>query len=345
MAWFAREFIAVPDERKNQLVYKWPDNAIRRFSRALVGIDETALFVRSGEVVAVMGPGRHRIDADALPGLGAIVDSLTGGNCYRAELYFVATREITGVPFGGRLTDITDPVSAQVVSLRTHGEFALTARDPAVLITSLVGSTDLTDSSRLHEWSAALLVKAMKVAVTQRITRGEWSVLGISGHLPDIEGAVVRDANIALYDYGLRIARIGDVDISLVPEDAQRLKRLAKDRTYIGLAGDLQRYAAAELALGASAGLSASGGDANSVLATSLAYSTLRSPTVPAVPPWSAVQRQAPACGGCGGLLGDDARFCPACGRERPASPCGSCGAELPAAARFCSRCGHPTTS
>ncbi len=44
-----------------------------------------------------MGPGRHSIDADEMPGLGAIIDFATGGNAYRAELYFVGTREYTGL--------------------------------------------------------------------------------------------------------------------------------------------------------------------------------------------------------------------------------------------------------
>ncbi len=86
MAWFEREFIAVPEDRKNQLVYKWPDVNIRRYTRAMVNADELALFVKAGRVVAAMGPGRHRIDADELPVLGALVDTVTGGNFYRAEL-------------------------------------------------------------------------------------------------------------------------------------------------------------------------------------------------------------------------------------------------------------------
>src|SRR5690348_18363853 len=89
MALLGREFIAVPDDRKGQIVFKWPDITIRRFTRAIVNADEMALFVNTGQVVQTMGPGRHQIDANELPGLGAVIDSITGGNAYRAELYFV----------------------------------------------------------------------------------------------------------------------------------------------------------------------------------------------------------------------------------------------------------------
>src|SRR5664279_1975653 len=83
MALLGREFIAVPDDRKNQLVYKWPDVSIRRFTRAIVNADEVALFVNTGKVVQTLGPGRHQIDADELPGLGILLDAATGGKAYR----------------------------------------------------------------------------------------------------------------------------------------------------------------------------------------------------------------------------------------------------------------------
>ena len=92
MALLGREFIAVPDDRKGQIVFKWPDLTIRRFTRAIVNADEMAMFVNTGQVVQTLGPGRHQIDADELPGLGSIIDHVTGGNAYRAE-----TRELVRV--------------------------------------------------------------------------------------------------------------------------------------------------------------------------------------------------------------------------------------------------------
>ena len=97
MALFEREFIAVPDDHKGVIVYKWPDVSIRKFTRAIVNADEVALFVNTGKVMATLPPGRHQIDADEIPGLGILIDAATGGNAYRAELYFVHTREFTGM--------------------------------------------------------------------------------------------------------------------------------------------------------------------------------------------------------------------------------------------------------
>ncbi|GAA5057197.1 SPFH domain-containing protein [Nocardia callitridis] len=350
MAWFEREFIAVPEDRKNQLIYKWPDVNIRRYSRAMVNADEIALFVRSGRVLAAMGPGRHRIDAQELPVLGALVDSVTGGNYYRAELYFVSTREFAGLKFGGRLADVVDPVTEQVVTLRVFGEYALTVRDPAELLASLTGTADLTDPDTVRNWAADLLMKSMKVAVTKGISEGEWPIMGLSAQLESIEAAALRQANIALYQYGLRIARLGNFDITLAPEDAERLKRLAKDVTYIRLTGDFQRYAAGELALGAGEGLSKGAGLETGFLGAAMGLQALGQSApagmLGAVTSERTGTPAAPgrACAGCGHTGNPaDARFCAQCG-DRVAAPaprrCTDCGTEVVATARFCGACG-----
>src|SRR5437016_7281534 len=95
MALLGREFIAVPDDRKGQIVFKWPDITIRRFTRAIVNADEMALFVNTGQVVQTMGPGRHQIDANELPGLGAVIDSITGGN--RSEEHTSELQSLTNL--------------------------------------------------------------------------------------------------------------------------------------------------------------------------------------------------------------------------------------------------------
>ena len=48
-------------------------------------------------------------------------------------------------------------------------------------------------------------------------------------------------------------------------------------------------------------------------------------------------------CAGCGGALGDGARFCPACGIPCAEPGCPNCGAALQAGAKFCAQCGTKT--
>ncbi len=217
MALFSREFIAVPDDRKGQIVFKWPDVTIRRFTHAIVNADEVAMFVNTGQIAATMGPGRHSIDADEIPGLGAIIDFATGGNAYRAELYFVGTREYTGFKFGGRVDDVQDPRTGLVVTLRVFGDYALRVIDPARLITNLTATVDVTDNERIAGWVSDQLLKVLRTNVTTQVVANGWPILGLSVHSPEIEQAAITAGNGQLEAYGIAVTRMGNFDINLSP--------------------------------------------------------------------------------------------------------------------------------
>src|ERR1700704_3846604 len=260
MALFSREFIAVPDDRKGQIVFKWPDVTIRRFTHAIVNADEVAMFVNTGQIAATMGPGRHSIDADEIPGLGAVIDSVTGGNAYRAELYFVGTREYTGFKFGGRVDDVQDPRTGLVVTLRVFGDYALRVADPVRLVTNMTATVDVTDNERIAGWVSDQLLQVLRTHVTTQIIRNGWPILGLMAYSAEIEQATIDAANGQLVAYGVQLTRMGNFDVNLSPEDEQQLKQLAKDTSYSQLAGGFQQYAAGEMALGAGQGMAQGGG-------------------------------------------------------------------------------------
>jgi membrane protease subunit (stomatin/prohibitin family) len=354
MALFSREFIAVPDDRKGQIVFKWPDVTIRRFSHAIVNADEVAMFVNTGQVAATMGPGRHPIDADELPGLGALIDFASGGNAYRAELYFVGTREYTGFRFGGRVDDVQDPRTGLVVTLRVFGDYALRVIDPARLITNLTATVDVRDNEKIAGWVSEQLLKVLRTNVTTQVVANGWPILGLSVHSPEIEQAAITSANGQLEPYGLALTRMGNFDINLAPEDAAQLKQLAKDTSYSQLAGGFQQYAAGEMALGAGQGMSQGGGATEGaflaagfglpgMMAGAMQQQQRPAPQAapaPAAAPSAAVA--GPACASCARPNPAGAKFCMNCGT--PMTPavrhCTECGNELPAGAKFCANCG-----
>lgn len=370
MALFEREFIAVPDDHKGVIVYKWPDVSIRKFTRAIVNADEVALFVNTGKVMATLPPGRHQIDADEIPGLGILIDAATGGNAYRAELYFVHTREFTGNAFGGRVDDVQDPATGLIVTLRVFGDYALRVIDPTQVVTNLVGTVNVTDNEQVTGWVSDQLLKVMRTDITTQIVRNGWPILGLSAYTTDIEKAVIERTNVALQAYGVALTRMGNFDINLAPEDAEQLKKLAKDTSYSRLAGSFNNYAQGEMALGAGQGMAQGGGAVQGALlglGMGMAGQAAQ-PYPPAAPPptgfaggqpggyvgpppgggGGAGQAAAPAgvtCASCGTANPAGAKFCMNCGQPPvpAAMHCTQCGTELPAGAKFCASCGTPT--
>ena len=363
MALLGREFIAVPDDRKGQIVFKWPDITIRRSTRAIVNADEMALFVNTGQVVQTMGPGRHQIDANELPGLGMLIDHVTGGNAYRAELYFVGTREYPGFRFGGRVDDVQDPRTGLVVTLRVFGDYALRVADPVRLITNLTATVDVADNERIASWVSDQLLKVLRTNVTTQIVRNGWPILGLMAYSADIEQSALETGNGQLAAYGIELTRMGNFDINLKPEDEAQLKQLAKDTSYSQLAGGFQRYAAGEMALGAGQGMAQGGSGTEAAflaagfgLGNVLGNQAAPSPPPPPGPapqggqpgqPGPSGQQAAPApagivCASCQAANPAGAKFCMGCGQQlAPAvQHCTECGTELPAGAHFCSGCG-----
>jgi membrane protease subunit (stomatin/prohibitin family) len=360
MALFSREFIAVPDDRKGQIVFKWPDVTIRRFTHAIVNADEVAMFVNTGQVVQTMGPGRHSIDADELPGLGMLIDFATGGNAYRAELYFVGTREYTGFRFGGRVDDVQDPRTGLVVTLRVFGDYALRVIDPARLITNLTATVDVRDNEKIAGWVSEQLLKVLRTNVTTQVVANGWPILGLSVHSPEIEQAATTSANGQLEAYGLAVTRMGNFDINLAPEDAAQLKQLAKDTSYSQLAGGFQQYAAGEMALGAGQGMAQGGGATEGaflaagfalpgMMAGAMQQQQQRPAPAPQAPPAPAPSAAVaptvvagPACASCSTPNPAGAKFCVNCGTAMAPAVrhCTECGNELPGGAKFCANCG-----
>jgi len=131
--------VARPDWAKANLVYKHPEKTLPVRSQLTVMEDEEALVFRDGRIVDALGPGRHTLEAGNIRFLSELVDRFTGGDVYRAEVFFVNTREMTGVKFGGRIGNTEDPKSGLAVETMVHGTFSYRVVDAQRLVIGVVG--------------------------------------------------------------------------------------------------------------------------------------------------------------------------------------------------------------
>jgi membrane protease subunit (stomatin/prohibitin family) len=362
-----REFIAAPDSSKGQIVFKWPDHNIRKFARAIVEPDAVAVFMNQGQVTGVLPPGQHTLDASELPFLGLLIDWGSSSNAFKAEIYFVGAREFPHCRFGGRLDEVQDPQTGLIVTLRAFGEYALRVVDPTKLIVNLVGTVDVTDNEAITGWVAQQLLKVTRTTITTQLMAGTWPILGLSMHSPDIEVAVMPATNVHLADYGLAIARFGNLDVNLDDDDNARLKKLAGDTAYSRLAGGFLQAAQAEALQGAGEGMAQGGGAVTPMFlgaGLGMANQMMQPPAQAAPPPppapgfagggpgyapppaaAPAAPAPAPAptmeCGNCHSQVRVGAKFCDSCGTPMQ-KHCTNCNADLAAAAKFCAECGTP---
>lgn len=361
----SRQFIAVPDDKKHQIVFKWPDINIRKGARAIIEPDQVAVFINKGEVIGTLGPGQHKLDADEIMFLGIVIDWATDGNAYRAEMFFVGTREYTGQTFGGRIDNVQDPQTGMIITLRVFGDYSMQVIDPSKLILNLVGTVNVENNEDVTYWMSNQLLKVMRTEVTRQIVRNGWPILGLAAFTPEIEKAVTEAANIELAEYGIAIARMGNFDVNLDEQDEEKLKGLASDTAYSRLAGSYGQFAQAEMLRGAGEGMSKGGGGTQAAfmgmgmgLGGGAGQMPMQQgPTPPPGPgfvgggagyaaPAQAAAAGSVACAACGAANAAGARFCSNCGTGMapPAAAfCSNCGTQLDSGARFCASCGTAT--
>ena len=362
MAILGREFIAAPDSAKRQIVFKWPDQNIRKFTRCIVEPDAVAVFTSQGQVMGTLLGGHHQLDAKELPFLGMFVDWATGGNAFKAELYFVGIRDFPNIRFGGRLDEVQDPHTGLIVTLRTFGEYALRVIDAPKLILNLVGTVDVTDNQAITAWVTQQLLKVTRTTVTTQLMSGAWPILGLSVHSPEIEVSAMQAANNELADYGISITKLGNVDINLDDDDNARLKKLAGDTAYSRLAGGFLQAAQAEALQGAGEGL-AKGGEGASPLFLGAGLGVAGMMQAPMQQPGYPPPPGAGFAGGGAGFTQAPQQQAPVPAQAAPPAPqapapvedavpaappapamteCVNCHSPLAAGSKFCPECGSP---
>jgi membrane protease subunit (stomatin/prohibitin family) len=347
-----REFIARPDSSKNEILYKWPDRNIRRWSQLTVQADEVAVFFRDGRVIGTVEPGRAQLDSSEIPFLGMLLDTATGGNFFLTELYFVSTREFPGQRFGGVVDNVVDPETQLAVGLRVFGEYSVRVIDPTALILNLVGTQQLQSNDQVTDWMREQLLKVFRDAVTSHIVQNNWPILGIASRTSVIESDTLGQVQGQIAAYGMSIVRMGNFTISIKDEDEATLKNYRRDIQYTRLAGGFQQYGAGEALRGIGEGAAKGGGglDNPAVLGIGMGLGGLVNQSAGAAGPAQVQVR----CPKCGTLNPESAKFCSSCGQnlmpepqpQQAAAPstvaCSKCGTQNPAGAKFCSNCGNP---
>jgi membrane protease subunit (stomatin/prohibitin family) len=182
---------------------------------------------------------------------------------------------------------------------------------------------------------------------------GAWPILGLSAHSPDIEAAAMPAANEHLADYGLAIARFGNLDVNLDDDDNARLKKLAGDTAYSRLAGGFLQAAQAEALQGAGEGMAQGGAAASPMfLAAGLGMAgQIMQPLQGAPPPppgtfagggQGYAQQAPPPAPAPADAAPSPAAAPPAAAPPAGTVACGNCQNQVRAGAKFCDSCGTP---
>ena len=357
--------IARPDEFKNHIVYKHPDPTVPMKAQLTVEADECAIFFRDGTHRGSFTPGRHTLDSSNIPFLGQLVDKFTGGNVFIAEVYFVTTREIPNLKFGGPVGKLRDPQSQIPVGLMVNGTFSLRVIDPVKLVIGLVG-LQATDNEASTRWFKEMMLKVIRDRVAEQCVKKKWPLLDVcsGAYTEEIEQEVIAGMRQHVESYGIEVMRIGNFNLIMKEEDEKRLNKIFDNAAYMNMAGGIQGYqqmAAASAMMDAGEGMKQGGAGGGNMLAGAGlgvgfgmanqfagAMQYPQQPMQPQAPPPGIPPTQpggaaAVKCEKCQKMVAPG-KFCAECGATMVAAGpkfCGGCGQPVPPGGKFCAGCGN----
>lgn len=216
-----------PDEHKHLIIYKHPEPTIPHYAQLTVDADEAAVFFRDGSIVGALrsaGVGqRHTLSSQNIPFLGQIIDSVTGGNIFVTDLYFVTMRPMYDQTFGGELGYLEDPMLGEMVTPRIFGKMAIQILDPARFILNYVGMRGGMSNEQVMDWIKEKFMNSVKTVIGNVCQTEQKSLLQLMPLQDQLARAFEQNAP-DLEQIGVKILQVASFNINLSDEDEQTLK-------------------------------------------------------------------------------------------------------------------------
>lgn len=226
------------DDSRNTLVWRFPrwQNEIKNGARLVVRPGQAAVFVDGGKIADVFQPGTYELTTKNLPVLTTLRGWKYGFDSpFKAEIYFVATRQITELKWGTPHPVLLRDPEVGPLRVRAFGMYALRATKPEALLRELVG----TDGSFAADEIEVLLRSIIATEFAEMISKVEIPVVDLAASYGRLSEQLRRAVLEKIDDeYGLDLPQLYIVNVS-VPDTVEQ----AFDaRSSMGVIGDLDRY-------------------------------------------------------------------------------------------------------
>ena len=234
------EFIDIiqwTDDSNDTLIYRFEryGNQIKYGAKLTVRESQAAVFINEGKIADVFYPGMYTLETRNLPVLSTMQGWKYGFNSpFLAEVYFCSTRQFTDLKWGTQKPIIMRDVEFGPVRIRAFGTYAISIKDPAVLLRQIAG----TDG----HFTLDEIVNQLRNLILSRFAdmMGESNipVLDLASSYNELGEALSGIIGAEFQNYGLELVTLLIENISLPTEVEQALDR----RTGMGVVGDLSEY-------------------------------------------------------------------------------------------------------
>jgi membrane protease subunit (stomatin/prohibitin family) len=184
------DLIEYMDEGRKEMVHRFPERGSGDFrigSQLIVRESQAAIFFRDGKALDVFGAGRHTITTANIPLLVDLIGkAFSGQTPFKAEVYFVTTRELTDLKWGTpQPITIQDPI-LRMARVTSYGTYAIQITEPQLFVNKMVGTQNLFSTRDVANFfRSILLTKILDVVGEMGV-----SILGMAAQAEQIAAAV-----------------------------------------------------------------------------------------------------------------------------------------------------------
>ncbi len=245
------------DDTRDTVVWRFPryHDEIKTGAQLTVRESQVAVFVNQGQIADVFSPGTHVLDTANLPVLSTLQGWRHGFDSpFRAEVYFVSTRQFTDEKWGTQHPAILRDPEFGMVRVRAFGAYTFQVADPVVLLRELVG----TDPHFTTDEVAGFIRNSVAARVASALATAGVAVLDLAAHQNEIADRLAPIISADLENLGITVPRFVIENVSLPPEVEKQLDR----RTSMSVVGDLDQYTKFQATEALSAAAESDGGTA-----------------------------------------------------------------------------------
>ncbi|GAB4510204.1 MAG: hypothetical protein OHK0046_06550 [Anaerolineae bacterium] len=192
---------------EDELAYREPQQGSgdwRMGSQVIVSESQAAVFVRAGQALDVLGPGRHTLSVANLPILSGLIGLATSGRTpFTADLYFINLRDMPQVGWGTQKPIyMRTNTGLGIMLLRTHGVVDISVSDPMMFLKKYGMNRPVTRLSDIKTRIQTMLLGEINNLV---LKSGAQDILEANAVLEEIEGALLVQVNDKFAEIGMRI--------------------------------------------------------------------------------------------------------------------------------------------
>lgn len=231
------DIIEFLDESRDTIVWRFPrqGNEIKNQAKLVVREGQTAVFVSEGRLADVFGPGTYTLETKNLPILSTIQGWKYGfSSPFKAEVYFVATRQFTDLTWGTQNPVILRDPELGAVRVRAFGTYALQVVDPSALLRQLVGTDPQFRTDEIGDYFRRLIVGQLGPALAE----AEVAAIDLAANQREIATRLAGQLSEDLSEYGVTVPRFVLENVSFPPEVEAALDK----RTQMAVVGNLDQY-------------------------------------------------------------------------------------------------------